>query len=354
MQTQRKIFNQQIGFKKTDRKFFMPHWFHPSTLERWRREGLPRDAEVNSFFGFDRYDTVPVDVYLRPRSYTIIEERDGWELRLWDLGFKERIFKEQMGMSEWDYALKGPADWPKFKACLNPDMPLRYPHDWDNLTAQWKSRDYPLAFNLGGFYGNIRDWMGPEGISLMYFDNPGFMHEMTEYLLTFFMKTIDKALNEVDIDVVCFPEDMAFKTGPLISPAIFREFILPRYKIITAYLRSKGIKTILIDCDGNLDLLIPLFLEAGANGVIPLEIAAGSDPVRYQRQYGERVILMGGVDKRQLSRDRASIDRELDRIAPAVEAGGYIPFVDHHVPTDVSFDNFCYYIEKLKKMLGVK
>lgn len=356
MPTQRQIYNDQVRFKKIDRKFFAPHGFHESTLTRWYQEGLPKDVDVNAFFGFDRLEGAPVDVYLRPRSFTVIEERDGWELRHWDLGFKERIFyyKEVMGMSEWEYALKSPADWPKFKACLNPDMPGRYPHNWDELTAQWKTRDYPLTLGVGSFYGDIRNWMGPEGISYMYYDNPDFMHEMDEYLLHFFMRTLDKALSEVQFDAVSFWEDMAFKTGPLVSPAIFREFILPRYQQMTAWLRSKGIEIILVDSDGNLDELIPLFLEAGVNGVYPLEIAAGSDPVKYQRQFGKSLILMGGVDKRQLSRDRAAIDRELDRIAPAVEAGGYIPGVDHTVPTDVPFDNFCYYIEQLKKMLGVK
>ncbi|MCG2661130.1 MAG: hypothetical protein L6437_12910 [Kiritimatiellae bacterium] len=354
MRTQRQIFNDQIRFRKTERKFFMPHGIHASTLARWHQEGFPRDVDVKAFFGFDRYETAPVDVYLRPRSYTVVKECDGWEYRHWDLGFKERIHKEQMGMSEWEYALNNPADWPKFKACLNPDMPLRYPHHWNELTAQWKTRDYPLTLGVGSFYGSVRNWMGPEGISLMYYDNPDFMHEIAEYLLSFYMRTLDKALSEVDFDAVSFFEDMAFKTGPLVSPAIFREFILPRYQQMTAYLRSKGVEIILVDSDGNLDELIPLFLEAGVNGVYPLEIAAGSDPVKYQRQFGGRMILMGGVDKRQLSLDRAAIDRELDRIAPAVAAGGYIPYVDHHVPTDVPFDNFCYYIEQLKKILGVQ
>lgn len=84
----------------------------------------------------------------------------------------------------------------------------------------------------------------------------------------------------------------------------------------------------------------------------PMEVAAGMDVVKIRRQYGRALSLRGGIDKRALARDRAAIDRELARIAPAVESGGYIPHVDHSVPPDVSWSNFAYYLQQRERLLG--
>ena len=61
---------------------------------------------------------------------------------------------------------------------------------------------------------------------------------------------------------------------------------------------------------------------------------------------------MGGIDKRILAAGPVAIDRELDRVRPAMEKGRYIPDRDHLVPDDVSWEDYCYYAEALKKGVG--
>lgn len=51
--------------------------------------------------------------------------------------------------------------------------------------------------------------------------------------------------------IVTFWEDRCYRNGPLISPALFREFMLPRYKRLTSALRDAGIPLMLVDTDGN-------------------------------------------------------------------------------------------------------
>lgn len=53
---------------------------------------------------------------------------------------------------------------------------------------------------------------------------------------------------------------MAYKNGPMISPDIFREFMLPQYKKLTGFFKEYGIKNFFVDTDGNYEKLIPLFL----------------------------------------------------------------------------------------------
>ena len=58
-----------------------------------------------------------------------------------------------------------------------------------------------------------------------------------------------------------------------------------------------------------------------------------------------------GIDKRAVAKGPKAIDAELARVAPLVEDGGYVPGPDHSFPPDVSFGNYCYYMEKLREIL---
>ena len=61
---------------------------------------------------------------------------------------------------------------------------------------------------------------------------------------------------------------------------------------------------------------------------------------------------MGGFDKHVLMKTRADITAEIERLAPLVEEGGYIPTPDHRVPPDVSLANYVFYIEEAKRVWG--
>jgi uroporphyrinogen decarboxylase len=142
---------------------------------------------------------------------------------------------------------------------------------------------------------------------------------------------------------------MAFKTGPFVSPRFVREHMLPAYRELAAFLRQGGVPVLLVDCDGRVQSLLPLWLEAGLDGCLPCEIAAGSDPVELRRQFpGCR--LMGGLDKRVIATGREGVDAELRRVLPLLREGGYIPFIDHFVPPDISYDTFRYYLERRREL----
>jgi uroporphyrinogen decarboxylase len=75
------------------------------------------------------------------------------------------------------------------------------------------------------------------------------------------------------------------------------------------------------------------------------------DVLEVRRQYGRDLRIWFGVDKRALAQGPASIDAEFARIRPLVEEGGYVPGLDHSMPPDVSFANYCYYMERLRQIL---
>ena len=143
---------------------------------------------------------------------------------------------------------------------------------------------------------------------------------------------------------------MCYKNGPLLSPDMFKKYLVPCYRKITDLLRSKGVDLIFVDSDGDVRKLLPLWLEAGVNGFLPFEVQCGMDVNYFRKEYGRDCLMMGGIDKRALITGGKDIDAELRRVAPLVEEGGYIPWLDHSVPPDVSYDNFLYYMDGLNRL----
>ena len=197
--------------------------------------------------------------------------------------------------------------------------------------------------------------MSVEGISYAFFEEPEWITEVVDYLADFYIKVLTRAVTDIpDIDVALFWEDMCFKTGPLCSPAMFRQFFLPGYKKVTKFLRDNGVASFWVDCDGNIEQLIDLWIEGGVNGFYPMEVAAGMDALKTKLKYGDKVLLWGGIDKRKLMEGPEAIDKELERNKTAAELGGFIPLIDHGVPENISFENFCYYDRRRKEMFGLK
>jgi uroporphyrinogen decarboxylase len=96
---------------------------------------------------------------------------------------------------------------------------------------------------------------------------------------------------------------------------------------------------------------IPEFIEIGIDCLNPLEVKAGMDPIAIKRQYGDRLVLNGGINA-VLWDDTEAIDAEMRRVIPVVkERGGYIFSSDHSVPSSVSLENFRHIVE-LAKTLG--
>ncbi len=143
---------------------------------------------------------------------------------------------------------------------------------------------------------------------------------------------------------------MGYKKGPMIGPEAVRKFMAPAYREIVKFFRDHGVKVIGVDSDGNIESLIPVWLELGINCVTPCEAAAGMNVVNLGEKY-PRLIMIGGIDKRELAKDKKAIERELmSKVPPLVERRGYFPGVDHAVPPDISLQNFEYFVSLLKEL----
>ncbi len=352
----RERFHATFEYGRPDRLFLHPQWVFNDTRLRWLREGMPRDQHMNTYFGFDRFEIVPINAAVWPPPETkVLEQTAHWSIVEDEFGtVTKRWSDREIGMSQWfTYPVRDRATWERYKARLDPDAPVRYPEQWEDYKRCVRGRDYPLGIHAGSYYGWLRNWVGMEYLALWYFDCPDLVQEMTEFVGDFVLRLIDRGLNDIpDLDYALIWEDMAMKTGPLISPQLFRQFMMPILKRVTKRLNEAGIRIILVDCDGNCDALIPLWLEANVNLVYPMEVAADCDVNRYRKEFGKELLMIGGIDKRAL-RDgctKAQIEAEVRSKEALIREGGYSPFVDHAVPPDVPFANFRYYMDLVNEV----
>ncbi|MEE8398421.1 MAG: uroporphyrinogen decarboxylase family protein [Desulfobacterales bacterium] len=253
-----------------------------------------------------------------------------------------------------DWPVKDRASWNEYKKRLDPHTPERWPEDWDATVDYVNGLDTPITLQIGGFFGYLREWVGTERVLLMFYDDPALIEDMMDQMLYMEIEIIKRVTKDIKIDMGLYWEDMCYKAGPLISPDMVRKFMVPRYKQITELLHENGVEFIYLDCDGNVESLLPLWLECGINYTWPLEVAAGNDAVALRKTYGKDLILGGAIDKRALAKDRAAIKEEVYSKVPfLLESGGYFPTTDHAVPPDVSLDNYQYYINTMREVAGM-
>lgn len=341
------------------------------TKLRWRDEGLAvDDLNWDWFVGEPRWDMDPREyadvrfdmvpayeekVLSRDGDTEVIQRANGVVSRALIAGAAEGM---RASMDEYlSFPVTTREDFAALRHRYRPSSPSRYPAYWEQfLLPGWRAREHVLVLGRNcstlGFYWRAREWMGTENLSYAWYDLPELMHEMMEFVADFTIETARPLLERgVKPDYVFINEDMSMKNGPLLSPDTYRTFILPHMKRLVAFLRAAGVPWVIVDTDGNCELLIPLLLEAGVDGIWPLERASDMDPVAIRRKFGRSLRLWGGVDKRELAKDAAAIDAHLRPLQPLVAEGGFIPTVDHLVPPDVSLANFEHYMRRKHQLL---
>ncbi|MDR0730318.1 MAG: hypothetical protein LBF63_01530 [Treponema sp.] len=325
------------------------------TIERWRREGYPESADFSAYFGLDAgFSKIAVNLGYYPAfERKVLEDRGGTKLIQDQSGSILEIMADHSTIPKIvSPAVSGRESWEKLKERLNPRSPGRYP-DWQ--AEQERFAGSGAAVQIGaypyGLFGTLRDMMGVEELLVGFYDEPELVHDIMDYLTDFWLAIYEETARHVQIDHIHIWEDMSGRQGPLISPDMFREFMMANYKKIIAFAKDRNIPIVSVDTDGNMDLMMPLLSEAGINLVMPFEVQAGCDVVAIKKQY-PHICLFGGIDKRALTKDRKTIDAELDRVDSLFYRSGYMPGLDHLIHPEISFDNFKYFVEQLKIRLG--
>jgi uroporphyrinogen decarboxylase len=386
----RERFCAIMDFEPIDRTLLWEIGYWAGTVRRWYGEGLPcrhglpeslpdgqvaraeayasdateegknfrRALDVHEYIGLDDgMQRIPVNNYFYPKfEPQMLEDHGEWVVARDENGM---IIRERKDRTTVPVFVDGPVhnwqEWEELKAeRLQPTLAGRLPANWADLVNVYRGREYPLvAATNQGFYWVVRNLLGDERVLYAFHDDPALIRDMMNYLCDFLIAIYDQVLDDVEADAAIVNEDVCYKNGPLISPEMVREFMLPNYQKLTACFRDHGVKTVILDTDGDCWKLIPIFIEGGITGMWPFEANAGMNVVEVRDAF-PTLQIMGGIDKVQLASGREAIERELQAklVPPMLGHGGYVPMVDHAVPPDVSLADFSYYRQRLAELVG--
>ena len=208
------------------------------------------------------------------------------------------------------------------------------------------------ADRWGGFFGSLRNMLGLENLCCAFYDNPSLVERMMEERADSIIQVTGEVMKHTRIDVFWYWEDMAYNHASLVDPKMYRSFAFKHYRRVNDWLRSKGIRHIGLDSDGQISELIPIWVDSGITHLWPFEVQSGMDVVQVRKKYGRSLALVGGIDKRACTHGFEEIHREVDRVMPLVEQGGYVPELDHSVPPNISWPNFIEYVRYVKHRMG--
>lgn len=346
-----------VNGEKTDRVPFTIHWGPwAQTLERWKKEGMQQDDEWFRPFGFDAYHVgTGVNFGIHPAFEPEVVDDEGFTVVTRDEhGILKRDRKDGMSMPQFlDYPVKDRKTWEEHKWRFDPDTPGRFPSDWDDQAR--RLRDSEALVSVGmypyGFYGGVRTMMGAEGSLIACADDPELIDDINQHLCRLWMALYERVFQETRVDEIAFWEDMAGRQGSLISPAMFRRFMTPHYRQLIELGRRYGVSVFSVDSDGLIHELTGLFLETGINAPLPYEVQAGNDIPSMLAQY-PTLCAWGGMDKRVMAQGHQEIDEEMERVAAILKLGRFLPFPDHLIPPDATWDNYQYFVWRWKELVG--
>ncbi len=294
------------------------------TRRQWESQGVPGELGRNEMFdlwGLDHHDQL-------------------W-LRHWGEGFPAPAY-------HGSGVMKDEADYERLK-------PLMYRPEAIDRALKWVREIQPAYrrgettfwLTLEGFFWYPRTLLGIERHLYAFYDQPALLHKINRDHAGYCMAFLEALYAIETPEFMTFAEDMSYNHGPMLSKDCYKAFVKPYYQQLIPYIKSKGTK-VLIDTDGDVEPLIPWFLEAGIDGVLPLERQAGVDVNRIRQAYPEWIML-GGYDKTIMHLGEEAMKKEFERLLPAMCAGRYIPTVDHQTPPDVSAENYGIYVRLLKE-----
>lgn len=316
----RERFRQVLDFDMNIDRLPMVEWaaWWNLTLDRWKGEGLPELGfrESQEYFGLDPMMLLRAS----PCMPELIQpEREGGPVicinRSYD-GIRQFLYSDALIEN----------------AVLQAEE-LKPAHERGEIVVRiW----------LDGFFWFPRTLFGIEPHFYAFYDQPELMHRINSDLAAFNIRAMDAICSVINPDMIGIAEDMSYNHGPMLSKVLFDEFMLPYYRRIVPHIKKHGVK-VFVDSDGDITSMVPWLIEAGADGVYPLERQAGVDLNHIRAEY-PGFLMMGGYDKMTMPKGEAAMRAEFERLLPVMQSSGYIPSVDHQTPPGVSLENYKTYI----------
>lgn len=321
------------------------------TLRRWRREGMPEGMDWCDYFDVDKLGIINIDISPRMPEITL-EETDRYYIRTSPWGVTMKHFKEEDSTPEFlDFTITTQEAWDQAKKQMTleddriPWEMLRQNYDKWRAEGRWIRAVFWFGFDV------THSWMmGTENTLIAMMEEPELVEDIFDTYLsrceTLFSRVWDAGYR---FDEIFWYDDMGYKGTTFFSPNMYRSMLQPYHKRAVDWAHNRGIYAQLHSC-GDVMTLLPDIVATGVDALNPLEVKAGMDAFKIKKEYGDRLVLHGGINA-VLWNDKDAILEEIDRKVPVLkENGGFIFSSDHSIPNSVSLENMKAIVEEVKRV----
>ena len=239
-------FRATMGFQPVDR---LPRWewatWWDLTVENWKSQGLPRHLdsafEIAEYFGLDPFR----QFWFSPLDPAIE-------------GVKQLVKGTVAGMD----------DYLRIRPMLYPDH-AKVAGEMKGWARRQGRGEAVVWATLEGFFWFPRTLMGIQAEIYAFFDHPELIHRINSDLCDFNLRVLDQVATACVPTFTTIAEDMSYNHGPMLSKALFDEFLAPYYRRLVPRLRERGV-IVMVDTDGDPTRMVPWLEEVGVQGVLPL------------------------------------------------------------------------------------
>lgn len=331
----------------------IPIWDAPweATIERWQKEGMPKDVDYVDFFDLDQVRGISTDN--SPRYPTeVVEETDEYIINTTNWGATVKNWKHAASTPEFlDFTIIDRDAWNHAKARMKPD-PDRI--DWSYLKEhypRWREKNSWIEGHLWFGFDAAHSWaVGTERILMALVEDPQWCMDIFAHQLDLSIALLEMIWDKgYTFDAIFWADDMGYRQNQFFSLSRYREILKPFHQRTIEWAHSKGIKAQLHSC-GDINPFVPDLVEIGLDALNPLEVKAGMDPINLKQKYGDKLLFRGGINA-VLWDDFDAISAEMRKVIPVLkESGGYFFSSDHSVPSSVSLDNFRRIVQLAKEL----
>jgi uroporphyrinogen decarboxylase len=205
----------------------------------------------------------------------------------------------------------------------DPDDPYRY-EPLRQVVARFGGQR-AIIFQARDVWSPVRDFMGYAEALVGLIERPAMVEEVVARCVDHYSQVIRHAAR-LGANIIMTGDDICDGRGPLFSPRHWHRIFLPHYRRLVTAVHDAGLYH-WKHSDGNLYPLLQSIVEAGTDGIDPVDPLGGMHLAEVKARYGDRVAIKGNIDQLNLLVDGpAEAVEEAVRICvrDAGTRGGYV------------------------------
>ena len=308
---------------RVDRPPLLEEGVRDEVLDVWHKQGLPSGKTHMDVFGLTPHENLGPNLKYGSSYFG----------RIFDLSVREYRKAFDVSMRRF------PEDWPET---------VRRLENRDHVVCIWASRGFFQALGVG-------DWPTFEKALIGTVREPGTIRDRMEIYGEFCARMLEKTMQDVDPEFIYLSEPISNNGGPLISPAMFEEFMVPVYERIIETAKGLGCDNILLSTYGDSSLLFPSLIDAGIS-MLWISEATEVPELEYSQirdRFGPDLGLIGGIPLSILRGGSPEVIRNTleEIVPPLLHSGRYVPLAGGRVREEISWSAYECYREVLAELM---